>query len=210
MGRWYLVRHGQTDSNAEGRLQGHTDTHLNAEGRRQAEALAARLAPIAFAAAYTSDLSRAEETAGVILDGRGGTLQSLPDLREASHGAWDGLTYDEARERDVAAYERFMESGASFLAPFAPGGESVRQLVRRVDRARKRIAKAHGMDDDLLIVAHSGSVRGLLIGLLDLPVEAFWRFRPLPASLSIVAVSEGAAVAELWNDTSHLGAGHAG
>ncbi len=86
----------------------------------------------------------------------------------------------------------------------------MRQLVWRVDRARKRIGKAHGVDDDLLIVAHSGSVRGLLIGLLDLPVEVFWRFRPRPGSLSIVAVSETAAVAELWNDTSHLGAGHVG
>jgi broad specificity phosphatase PhoE len=210
MGRWYLVRHGQTDSNAEGRLQGHTDTNLNAEGRRQAEALAARLAPISFAAAYTSDLSRTRETAGAILDGRSGKFESLPDLREASHGAWEGLTYDEARERDVAAYERLMESGANFLAPFAPGGESVSQLVQRVDRARKRIAEAHGADDDLLIVAHSGSVRGLLIGLLDLPIEAFWRFRPMPGSLSIVTVSEGMAVAELWNGTAHLGASHAG
>ena len=103
-----------------------------------------------------------------------------------------------------------MESGANFLAPFAPGGESVSQLVQRVDRARKRIAEAHGADDDLLIVAHSGSVRGLLIGLLDLPIEAFWRFRPMPGSLSIVTVSEGMAVAELWNGTAHLGASHAG
>jgi broad specificity phosphatase PhoE len=210
MGKWYLVRHGQTDSNAHGRLQGHTDTYLNAEGRRQAEALATRLGSVAFAAAYTSDLSRAQETAQAILRERGGTFEPLPDLREASHGAWDGLSYDEARERDPVAYQHFMDAGVHFLSPFAPGGESVEQLVGRVDRAQKLIANAHGDDDDLLIVAHSGSVRGLLMRLLDLPLESFWRFRPLPGSLSIVAVSGADAVVELWNDTSHLGGNHAG
>src|SRR4029078_6301282 len=87
-----LVRHGETDWNAPGRLQGHTDRPLNDYGRRQARELADRLGDDGIAAIYASDLSRAKETAEIV-----GARLGLPvvidaDLRERNWGSWEGLT----------------------------------------------------------------------------------------------------------------------
>ena len=70
MGTWHLVRHGETEWNRTGRMQGHTGVPLSAEGRRQATLLAARLRSVEFSAVYSSDLPRAAETARIIADGR--------------------------------------------------------------------------------------------------------------------------------------------
>src|SRR3954452_24611267 len=90
-----LVRHGETDWNAEGRLQGHTDRPLNEYGRRQAKELAARLAGGHVDAIYASDLSRARETAEIVGERLGLTVVIDPDLRETNWGTWEGLTGDE-------------------------------------------------------------------------------------------------------------------
>ena len=97
-----LIRHGETDWNASGRLQGHTDRPLNDYGRRQARELADRLSDDAIAAIYASDLSRAKETAEIV-----GARLGLPvvvdaDLRERNWGSWEGLT---PSERDAVAFE---------------------------------------------------------------------------------------------------------
>jgi len=81
-----LVRHGETDWNAEGRLQGHTDRPLNDFGRRQAAALAERLADDDIDAVYASDLARARETAEILADRLGLAVVTDPDLRERNWG----------------------------------------------------------------------------------------------------------------------------
>ena len=87
-----LVRHGETDWNADGRLQGHTDRPLSDFGRRQARQLAEELADESLEAIYASDLARARETAEIV----GGRLELPvvlePDLREKDWGTWEGLT----------------------------------------------------------------------------------------------------------------------
>src|SRR5690242_8696605 len=92
-----LVRHGETDWNAEGRLQGQTDRPLNEYGRRQARELAERLAGDGVVAIYASDLSRAKETAEIVGGRLGLPVVVDPDLRERNWGTWEGLT---PRERD--------------------------------------------------------------------------------------------------------------
>src|SRR5436190_1312043 len=89
-----LVRHGETDWNAAGRLQGHTDRPLNEYGRRQAKELADRLAGEGADAIYASDLSRAKETAEIVGERLGLTVVIDADLREKNWGSWEGLTGD--------------------------------------------------------------------------------------------------------------------
>jgi broad specificity phosphatase PhoE len=201
MGRWYLVRHGQTAWNAEGRVQGHTDTPLGEKGLAQAQRVAARLRGQSFAAAYASDLRRAADTARVILDGRTLPLQMMPELREAHHGQWDGMTYAEVQSRYPDGWARLTRMAEDVAAP---GGETAAQVAQRVKAACDRIAAANGAGQDVLIVAHSGSLRAMAIVLLGLPVSASWRLRLDPASLSIIAVHERGATLDLWNDSSHL------
>jgi broad specificity phosphatase PhoE len=171
--------------------------------------LAARLASVPLTAAYTSDLSRARETAEVILAGRDGvSLESTPALREVSHGDWEGLTHAEAQARYPQDYPRRFVLDNPTFAP--PGGESVAALLERMGLFGERVRMEHSnTDDHVLLVSHGGALRGLALHLLGLPLSAFWRFRIAPGSLSVIALwPDREATLELWNDTSHLEDAH--
>jgi probable phosphoglycerate mutase len=134
-----LVRHGETDWNASGRLQGHTDRPLNDYGRRQARELADRLADDGIAAIYASDLSRAKETAEIVGARLGLPIVIDADLRERNWGSWEGLTPE---ERDAVAFE----------------GETPRDHRDRLMRAVRRIAERHA-GQRVVVVTHGGSMR---------------------------------------------------
>jgi broad specificity phosphatase PhoE len=135
-----LVRHGETDWNAERRWQGHADVPLNDRGREQAHALAEELASERIDAIYTSDLSRARETAGIVGERLAVPVLVEPDLREIDVGPLEGLTADEAK-----AFEGWH-------------GEPVEAHAERVIRALARIAGAHPAGR-VVAVTHGGSMR---------------------------------------------------
>jgi probable phosphoglycerate mutase len=134
-----LVRHGETDWNAAGRLQGHTDRPLSDYGREQARRLAEELAGEEFDAIYASDLARASETAEIV----GARLEHPvlldPDLREKNWGTWEGLTSTERLDVELV-------------------GESAEQHQKRMLAALGRIAAKHP-DGRVLVVTHGGSMR---------------------------------------------------
>jgi broad specificity phosphatase PhoE len=134
-----LVRHGETDWNAEGRLQGHTDRPLNEYGRRQARALAERLAGDDISAVYASDLSRARETAEILAAPLGLPVVLEPGLRERNWGSWEGLT---GSERDRVEYV----------------GEAPEEHAERVLAAVRAIADRH-VGEKIVVVTHGGSLR---------------------------------------------------
>lgn len=203
MGRWFLVRHGETAWNAEGRAQGQADVPLNARGRAQAQATAARLQGTRFTAAYASDLRRVTRTAQPIMRGRELPLITLPALRERSYGAWEGMTQAEIEAGDPQGYAAQFSGGDSW-AP--PGGESMRQVYARVAAAVDRLREAHAPNaGDLLLVAHGGSLRAVIVHLLELPLAGVWRFSFANCGLSVVTTyANGHAALALLNDTSHL------
>jgi broad specificity phosphatase PhoE len=135
-----LVRHGETDWNADGRLQGQTDRPLSDFGRRQALQLADELADEEIAAIYSSDLSRARETAEIVGERLGLPVVLDPDLREKDWGTWEGLT---ATERDRVEFV----------------GESTEAHRERMLRGLRRIADSHATGDRVLVVTHGGSMR---------------------------------------------------
>jgi broad specificity phosphatase PhoE len=141
-----LVRHGETDWNAEGRLQGHTDRPLSEFGRRQAERLASELAAEELDAIYASDLARARETAEIV----GGHLRLPvvldPDLREKDWGTWEGLT-------------SMQRVGVELV------GESTEDHSRRMLRALGRVAGKHP-SGRVLVVTHGGSMRRVQVEVL--------------------------------------------
>jgi broad specificity phosphatase PhoE len=135
-----LVRHGETDWNADGRLQGQTDRPLSDFGRRQARQLADELADEQLEAIYSSDLSRARETAEIVGERLGLPVVLDPDLREKDWGTWEGLT---AVERDRVEFV----------------GESTETHQERILRALRRISGRHPGDGLVLVVTHGGSMR---------------------------------------------------
>ena len=134
-----LVRHGETDWNAEGRLQGYTDRPLNDYGRRQSQALAERLAGDEIAAIYASDLARARETAEIVGARLGLAVMLEPGLRERNWGSWEGLT---GPERDRVEYV----------------GEAPEEHAARVIAAVQAIAERH-QGGRVVVVTHGGSLR---------------------------------------------------
>jgi broad specificity phosphatase PhoE len=135
-----LVRHGETDWNAAGRLQGQTDRPLSEFGRGQARKLAGELVGEELEAIYSSDLSRARETAEIIGERLGLPVVLDPDLREKDWGTWEGLT---SAERDRVEF----------------AGESTEAHRERILRALRRISELHPGDGRVLVVTHGGSIR---------------------------------------------------
>ncbi len=200
MGRLLLVRHGETPWNLDGRLQGSTDVDLSDKGREQARLAGRRLSTTAIDVAYSSNQSRARETAEIILEGREIPLHAIPELRERSHGVFEGLT---AKERRQQYPEMFAASLINDL-DFAPtGGETFRQTNRRMAAWARGFQDAH-LDKTVLVVGHGGTLRAAILGWLDLPDHATFRFLMANCGLSVLDTYPDNAVLRLYNDTSHL------
>ncbi|MGH3064744.1 MAG: histidine phosphatase family protein [Gaiellaceae bacterium] len=148
--RLLLVRHGETDWNAERRVQGQTDRPLNETGRAQALELAAGLAAEPLDAVYSSDLARAFETARAIADRHGLLVAPLRALRERDFGTWEGLTDDEVLARYPEAH----------TAPWGDA-ETREELLVRTVAALRQIATNHP-GGRVVVVTHGGPLRAML------------------------------------------------
>lgn len=159
----WLVRHGITDWNVEGRYQGQSDTPLNETGLAQAQALAQELqaeqaAGKTFSAIYSSDLRRASATAQILADALGLTVRLDPRLREINQGEWEGKEY----RTIVAQYRELLSVRAQdALAYRAPGGESTLEVAERVRAAADDIAAAHPAEI-VLVVSHGVALACLI------------------------------------------------
>jgi broad specificity phosphatase PhoE len=148
-----LVRHGETDWNREHRVQGHTDVPLNARGRAQADALAGRLADVPLVAVYSSDLSRAYETAVAVVRDRALEVTVDARLREKNFGSWEGLT-------DLEIAERFPDAVRGGWGD----GETTDDVSARVVEIIEVIRARHG-EGSVLVVSHGGALRAILAHL---------------------------------------------
>ena len=200
MGKLYIVRHGETAWNREGRIQGHSDVGLSERGRQQAILLAQRLKSVSLDAAYASDLCRASDTAAVVLQGRDVPLYPTARLREYHKGAFEGLTETELRARYPAEYPGYIAKDLDY-AP--EGGESTRSVSDRMTSVINEI-KARHLGDNVLVVGHGGSLRAAMMALLGMSMDANWRFVFGNCTLTIVDTYHDNAVLRLFNDSSHL------
>lgn len=174
LGGILLARHGETNDNlAPGRFQGWTDTPLNDRGRRQAFELglklAARQPPIA--SLWSSDLSRARETASIAGAALG--LRPVLDwrLREGARGRWEGYLFDEIKAAEPEAFADWQRGGAEFRFP---GGESLGEQQQRV---RAALADIHARGPlPALVLCHGGSIRVMLALSDPRGLDAFHEF----------------------------------
>jgi 2,3-bisphosphoglycerate-dependent phosphoglycerate mutase len=199
-----LIRHGETAWNRERRMQGQTDTPLSDLGRAQAEAAARRLAQQPFAALYSSDLSRAWETAAAIARASGREIRGDPDLRERTFGVFEGLTYDEMSRRYPEEHARFSAREPDYAVP---GGESPRGFYERSLACVERIAAAH-QGERVVVVTHGMVLDTLYRVARDMPLTARRDAPLLNASLNIFErLFDGASAGwrEIaWGDVAHL------
>jgi probable phosphoglycerate mutase len=181
-----LIRHGETDWNAEGRYQGQSNVPLNANGLAQAEALAQRLRGMRFDAIYTSDLARAAQTAEVLAATTGAPIHRDRRLREIDQGEWEGLLLAEIQARYAEAFER---RRLDPLATQPPGGETVGQVRQRVLEAIREIGRTYP-GGSVAVVSHGLAIALIKVHLAQLPVESVWDHIPPNASIEHFDVEE--------------------
>ncbi|ABO50429.1 phosphoglycerate mutase [Desulforamulus reducens MI-1] len=199
--RMYLVRHGETQWNADGRFQGHSDVPLSVLGRSQVETLTTKLSQLKIDAFYSSDLSRAMETAEILAKKHQCQIYYLPDLREINFGEWEGLTFEEIAQN-------YGELSSQWWAnPFTtqiPSGESLQDVAERCAKAVHEIIDRHA-GKTVVVAAHGGVIRMIVAHALGMDFQHYWKLRLDNVSLTIVEYhGYEKAILELYNDTCHL------
>ena len=200
-----LVRHGQSEGNARRIFQGQLDMPLTDLGRKQAEALAEHLMSRQISVMYTSDLSRAMETARIV--GKKLGLEPIVDsrLREIDLGGWSGLTRDQV----IARYPEEWEAWGRGMDIGHAGGESFERFWARVRGFIEDVLERHP-GETILAVAHGGVSRILASKLLGLGLrEMFTSLAPsLNTGITEARFCEGRAELVAWMDGTHLGKLH--
>ena len=195
-----LIRHGETAWNRERRMQGQTDTPLSDLGRAQAQAVARRLAQHEFAAIYSSDLTRAWDTAAAIAAASGRDIVREPRLRECTFGLFEGLTYAEMAQRYPAEHARFLLREDDYAVP---GGESPRQFYQRSLGCLEEIARAHPREC-AVVVTHGLVLDTLYRAARGMALNAKREAPLLNASLNRFHRAPHAWIELAWGDVEHL------
>lgn len=201
----WLIRHGETEWNAAKRFQGHHDVALNEVGRGQARQLARRLeqehrvAP--FDALFSSDLSRAVETARATAELTGLGLSMRPALRERDYGVLSALTPEEMAVQQPEAWAHWCARTPSYVLP---GGESLLAFTERVVTGLREVTRAHP-GQKVAVVVHGGVLDCVYRAAMGLPLDAP-RGHPIHnASINRVRVdAAGTFAVEAWGDVAHL------
>ena len=199
--RLYLARHGATQMTAEDRFSGADGADLSDEGRRQAARLGQRLHDEGITGIYTSPLARAADTARIVA----GACTLAPivreELREISHGPWEGLARSEVETRFAQDYAAWEEDPFTFAPPGAESGVAV--LARALPAIREIVTKHEGQS--VLIVSHKATIRLVLCSLLGIDARGYRdRLDQSPACLNVLDFKDPVrARLTLFNDTSH-------
>ncbi|HRS22375.1 MAG TPA: histidine phosphatase family protein, partial [Clostridia bacterium] len=203
MTRLYLVRHGETEWNKNGKVQGRTDTELSPEGVMQAELLARRLAGEDINVIYSSSLRRALKTAEIIAEYKQCEIIKSDKYHEICFGPWEGMTINEIKEKYSEHYRAYREDPVNFKLP---GAETLIDLTERTYGAVMDIVSRH-TGSNILLVSHGTAIKAVIIRILGLDIIDFKRFMIDNASVSILEFPEDDTekpVLICLNDTSHL------
>ena len=201
--RIIAVRHGETDWNAGGRIQGLRDIPLNDKGQWQAKQAARLLADSdeTVAAIYSSDLARAYQTARSIALACGIDVGTDPRLRERSFGDFEGRTFTELEQAFPQDTARWRARDASW-AP--PGGETLVTLGERVRAATDELAHRH-LGEQIVLVAHGGVLDMMYRIATRQAVDAPRTWELANASINrLLWTPQGLSLVG-WSDTRHLG-----
>jgi broad specificity phosphatase PhoE len=201
--RLLFVRHGQSEANAEGRLQGQFDSPLSDLGQAQAQALGQRLQREAWniSTIYTSDLRRAAETAKILTAATEAPLVLDARLREYHVGELTNIVWRDIEILYPDIWHAFHHSSEWVPIPGEEGHDTFRQRLAAV---QAEIRAAHGEGEVVALVSHGGSLGMLMAHILRLDTRRFFPFRFSNASLSILDYRPRGPILSLLNDTCHL------
>lgn len=189
-----LVRHGETEWNVEGRMQGHLNSPLTERGRQQAFALADHFAPGEITRIVSSDLGRCLETVTPLAGRIDLEIETDSGLRERNLGMLQGLTRKEAGRRPRGEAADFDFSDPDFLPE---GGETLREVFSRTTGAVQAIALRHP-GERVLVVTHGGVLKCLFHRAVGLPIEMPRRFSIHNAALNRIHIQGDLWTLDSW------------
>lgn len=165
--RLHLVRHGETDINASGRLQGTTNSTLTPRGWAQARELAVASLTWNPVAVYSSPLQRARGVACAIADLSGLSVTDEPRIIEMDMGDLEGVTVQDMRDGWPDLYQGWRRDASSVTMP---GGESLGDVQHRAMRAIDELDQRYDADDTVIAVTHNFTIRCIVAAVIDLPL----------------------------------------
>jgi broad specificity phosphatase PhoE len=196
-----LVRHGQTEWNRVERFRGWADVPLNETGLAQAKATGERVAsewkPVAV---YSSPLSRAVKTAEAIARHCDLPVQIQDGLADINYGQWQGLTPDEVKQRWPEIHRAWHNAPHTARIP---GGETLDEIRARAMQAVSGIAARHA-GQAVALVSHTVVNRVILLAILGLGNDRFWRLRQDTCAVNVFEADAGEFTLVSLNDTCHL------
>lgn len=196
----YLIRHGQTEWNQEGRMQGRLDSPLTPLGREQAVLLGQRLQQETWDAVYCSPTGRAFTTARLILSGREDLIVTDERLREIDMGPWEGRTFYQVERDHPVEFQDFIHRPDLFRFP---GAEDYQSLLQRAGSYIEDIQTRHA-GQRVLTVTHGGTLLAILTYVEKTPLAALWeRGLVPPASLTSLELDGRGWVLHSLGDISH-------
>lgn len=198
--RLYIVRHGQTEWNAEKRLQGWKNSNLTREGIVNAERLSRRLGDIDFDYIYSSPQQRALDTADIIRGNKNTEITILDGLKEIGFGAWEGMPIDSINKKYKDEFDTYLNR-PHLYKPI--DGESFEDIFKRAEKSLENIISRGG--EDILIVSHGVTIKVLTSIIKKIPLEEIYNIPiHLGTALNICEVKEDNIRFAVEGDTSHI------
>ena len=200
MTKIFLIRHGETEWNKTGRLQGNSDVKLSPEGIRQAQLMAVHVPFKHIDAVYASDLQRAVDTAKILAAKFNLPVKTTPGLRETNFGDWEGRIISELLEESPDDFGNF------FIKPDKvkpPNGETFLECQARVMNALDEIVAEHD-GQRIIVVCHGAVIRLILCAALEMRIRKMWAIHQFNTALNILVFEDGLFSVELMNNTAHL------
>lgn len=203
-GRLFLVRHGQSDLNREGRFRGLADAPLNELGRKEAAGAAAVLSGSGVSVIYTSPVRRAFQTAEIIAGSIGATVEQEEGFTDVDYGEWQGLTVEEVEQRfGRSVLESWRRDPGAFTFP---GGDSMRSVQSRLAPAIEHAVA--GGDGNIAVVSHLAVLKLCFLVIMKLPIDYFWRIDVYNGSVSMFSHGpDGVLKLEWWNRAPEVAPG---
>lgn len=196
-----LVRHGETDYNLRGIFQGSSDIPLNERGKKQAGYAREALKDEKIDGAYSSPLSRAYETAEIIMHPRETKVIPEEGLRETCVGVWEGVPFEQLMEEYPKQFKTWMENPVDFSVE---GSESLGEVGKRTVRTFNKIVEEN-RGKTILIVSHMVALTTIMLHVAGIDFNKLWDYGLINAGINIIEVKNGEKPEiKLWNGDSHI------
>lgn len=200
MTKIYFVRHGESEWNIINKVQGQKNSLLTDNGKEQAEKLANRLKNHNIDIIYSSDLTRAYETAVTIGNKKNMEPIVNKNLQEMNFGIWEGMLFSDIKSKYKEDYLKWVKSPELLEIP---EGENIQDLEKRVGKEIKQIIEKH-KGQNILIVSHGTALKTMILSLLGISLDNYKNLAMGNVSLSILEVRDYNNVLISYNDTVHL------